>query len=187
VRFTEKGLAFVATREAIVLTAYPDSHMLAVGMGQNDPALKPGDTITLEQAIALYLHEMERISRFLEMLFSSVTLLPQHWDALGSATYNCGTGTMRNNTALIGAVIDYRDNPDDRHKRDLAAFELVQMHPADKPIPFNLSRRCREALVFTAGDYGDVSTVQLWPAGKSPKNTPPDPPQVVPMPTFLRQ
>lgn len=183
-RISEKGYAFVAAREACVLTAYPDSRMLAAGFGQNDPTLKVGDTITLDQAIALFLKEGQRIETFLQKTFSP-NLEQQHVDALFSATYNVGTGTMRDNADLLIAVAAFRAGPADKRLRDLAGLEIIKVHPKDKPVPFNLSRRCREVLVFVSGDYGDLSTMQLWPAGKSPKNTPPDPPTIVPMPRFL--
>jgi hypothetical protein len=98
--------------------------------------------------------------------------------AFGRLVYNIGFGALGRDTELVNAVKAFRTDPRNRELRDAAGFEIVR--------PFNLSRRCREALVFVSGDYGDLSTLQLWEAGKSPKNTPPDPPTVVPMPTFLK-
>ncbi len=181
---SEKGYAFVACREACVLTAYPDSRMLAVGFGQNDPSLKEGDTITMDEAIALFLKEGQRIAAFLEKTFGP--LQQQQADALWSLTYNVGTGTIRDNAPLVAVVKAYVASPKDGRLRDAVGYQILQTHPKDKPVPFNLSRRCREALVFVSGDYGDLRTMMLWPAGKSPKHTPPDPAQVVPMPTFLK-
>jgi GH24 family phage-related lysozyme (muramidase) len=175
---SEKGLAFVACREACSLTAYADTHMLAVGFGQNDPSLKPGDTIALEHAIDLFVNKAKADAIQLTRIFDGVLLDQQHVDSLWSLGYNIGFGALGRDTELVNAVKAFRTDPRNRELRDAAGFEIVR--------PFNLSRRCREALVFVSGDYGDLSTLQLWEAGKSPKNTPPDPPTVVPMPTFLK-
>lgn len=183
---SEKGYARCAAFEACVLTMYPDSKSPAIGFGQNDPNLKPGDTITMDEAIALFLKEGQRIQRFLEKTFGGVDLLQWHVDALFSLAYNVGTGTIRDSFDLLMAIAAFRAAPTDKSLRDLAAMEIIKTHPKDKPMPFNLARRCREALVFVAGDYGDVSKLMLWEAGKSPKNTPADPPIIVPMPTFLK-
>lgn len=182
---SERGLAFVAAREACVLTAYRDSHMLAIGFGQNDPNLKEGDTTTLEHAIALFrTAAFERVVA-LRKIFAGVDL-PQHqFDALFSLLYNCGAGTIaRNSPDLLGAVRAYRANPKDVRFRDHAAYQIILTHPEDKPVPFNLSRRCREVLLFLSEDYGDISTLKFWPAGKSPKHTPPDLVTLIPMPKF---
>jgi GH24 family phage-related lysozyme (muramidase) len=183
----EKGYAFVAAREACVLTMYPDSHNPAIGFGQNDPNLKPGDVITLDRAIALFLKEGQRIAAALEKLFAGFYLTQQQIDALFSTVYNIGLGSLvRANSGLVEAVKSYARHPTSHALRDAAGRLIVDARPENVEPPFNLSRRCREALVFVSGDYGDLSTLQLWPAGKSPKNNPPDPPTLVPMPTFLK-
>jgi len=184
---SEKGYAFVAAREACVLTMYPDSHNPAIGFGQNDPTLKPGDVITLDEAIALFLKEGQRIAAALEKIFAGYDLKQNHVDCLFSVAYNIGTGALARNAPLVDAVKAFATHPTNRLMRDAAGYQIVRANYSDQTGPFNLSRRCREALVFVSGDYGDLSAMQLWPAGKSPKNTPPDPPTVVPMPTFLKR
>lgn len=184
---SEKGYAFVATREACVLTMYPDSHNPAIGFGQNDPNLKPGDVITLDAAIALFVKEGRRIQGALAKLFDGYDLPQRAVDCLFSTTYNIGLGSLtRANSQLVDAVRAFARHPGNRPMRDLAGYQIVQAHPEGAEPPFNLSRRCREAVLFLTGDYGDLSIMQLWPAGKSPRHLPPDPPTVVPMPTFLR-
>jgi GH24 family phage-related lysozyme (muramidase) len=81
---SEKGLAFVACREACSLTAYADTHMLAVGFGQNDPSLKPGDTIALEHAIDLFVSKAKADAIQLTRIFDGVLLDQQHVDSLWS-------------------------------------------------------------------------------------------------------
>lgn len=182
----EKGYAFVAAREACVLTMYPDSHHPAIGFGRNDPSLKPGDTSTLEAEIAWLVTEGERIGAGLAKLFAGYDLKQNAVDALFSTAYNIGLGSLtRANVNLVVAIKAHAANPT-RQTRDAAGWWILQAHPEHVEPPFNLSRRCREALVFLSDDYGDLSTMQLWPAGKSPKNMPPDPPVLVPMPAFLK-
>lgn len=183
---SEKGYAFVAAREACSLTAYADTRMLAVGFGQNDPNLKPGDVITLDQAIALFLKEGQRIALSLTKIFAGYDLKQNVVDACFSTAYNIGLGSFARNEPLVSAVKAYAVHPADRLRRDAAGYQIINANYTLDMGPFNLSRRCREALVFVSGDYGDLSTLKLWPAGKSPKNNPPDLPTLVPMPTFLQ-
>jgi GH24 family phage-related lysozyme (muramidase) len=49
-RLDRNGKLFVAHREAICLGAYSDGVHMSIGMGDNDPTLKPGDRITVKQA-----------------------------------------------------------------------------------------------------------------------------------------
>jgi GH24 family phage-related lysozyme (muramidase) len=185
-RPSEKGYASVAAREACVLTTYPDSHSPAIGFGRNNPSLKPGDTSTLEVEIAWLVKEGERIGAGLAKVFDGFELAQTTIDCLFSTVYNIGSGSLiRGNTELVTAIKAHAVKPA-KQERETAGHWIVQAHPLGVEPPFNLARRCREALVFLAGDYGDLSTMKLWPAGTSPKNTPPDPPQIVPMPTFLK-
>lgn len=179
---SEKGYAFIAAREACVLTMYPDSHNPAIGFGQNDPTLKSGDTITMAQAIDLLVREGTQIAKGLAKAFTDVKLPQNQVDALVCLGYNLGvTGIIRDNPKLVTAVRAYAKEPGNHTLRDLAGMEFITAHPKDGPVPFNFSRRCREALVFTAGDYGDLSTLMVWGTGKDPKH---DKPEFIPMPKF---
>lgn len=180
---SEKGYAFDAQREACVLSVYADSKNPAIGFGLNDPKLKPGDSISMDEAIAALLKEGARIQAFLAMTFAYANLLQSHVDALFSLAYNVGTGTIRDNVDLIKAIAASRTAPDDKHLRDVVGLEIIKTHPPDKPQPFNLGRRCQEAMLFTTGAYGDLSTLLFWDKGKNPHA---DAPQVVPMPKFLK-
>lgn len=181
---SEKGYAFVACREACVLTMYPDSHNPAIGFGQNDPSLKPGDTITLDRAVALFVQEGQRIAAALPKFFPGL-FVEQHVNALFSLVYNVGLGTIRDDDALRDAVAAFLVRGG-TGLLDAVGERILLCHPKDKPVPFNESRRRLEIQLFETGDYGDISKMMLWTAGKSPRNTPPDHPIIVPMPTFLK-
>jgi GH24 family phage-related lysozyme (muramidase) len=185
----QNDLAFVAAREACVLSVYPDSQNPAFGFGQNDPSLKIGDTGTLEHAIDLFKKKAKEIADALDHIFADVHLEQQHIGACWSLMYNIGRGGFTDQHDLIAAIKSYRADPKNRKKRDAVGFGFIcatarGWNFAEKG-PFNFSRRAREALLFVTGDYGDLSTMELWPAGKSPRNNPPDPPTVVPMPQFI--
>lgn len=186
----EKDIAFVAAREACVLSAYQDEHSLAFGYGINTPMLKAGDTFTLAEAGIALVAKMSDNADALDKIFAGVQLLQQHVGALLSLMWNIGTGALTRDHPLVRAVIDFRtlqgsDPLAITALRDIAAYQIIQANFDTKSgHPFNTSRRCREAVLFIEGDYGDISTLKLWPAGTNPKT---DKPQLVPMPTFLTQ
>lgn len=182
---SERGYAFVACREACVLTVYPDTHNPASGFGMNDLTKVVGQTVTMDEAILAFVQEGKRIAAALDRVFAGFDLKQQHVDACFSLAYNIGAGALSRNTGLVGAIKSFCTHPTSRQLRDAAGYQFVRANYSDDAGPFNLSRRCREAILFVSGDYGDLSTLQLWPAGKSPKATPPDPPTLIPMPRFL--
>lgn len=181
---SEQGLAFVAQREAAVLTAYQDSKNLAIGFGWNKPGLKDGDTITLDEAVASFVTLADAIAeKDVNRVFGAAPLSQQVYDAMFSLTYNCGGTQLRKETNLISAVIAYALTPTNKLLRDMAAWHIVNTKFSDVTGPFNLSRRCREALIFTQGDYGQLDMIKVWPVGKNPRS---DPPDIVPMPVFRK-
>lgn len=191
---TEKGFAFTAAREACVLTAHRDTKNLAIGFGLNAPGLKEGDTCSLDEAIAAFVaygtaiceHDVDRV-------FVGLKLLPHQYDALFSLAWNLGGTRLRAASALIYAISQFIEthepagSPAWRKLRDRAGLEIVLARYTDEDGPFNFSRRCREAVLFTTGDYGDLSRIPFWDRGKSPKHEPPDPGTWLPMPTFLKE
>lgn len=180
---SEYGLAFTAQREAFVLTAYVDSpgRPLAIGAGDNDKNLKPGDTITLDEAVRRFVKRAEDFEADLNRVFGAAPLTQEMFDALFSLTYNIGGTQLRKQTELISAVIAYALTPHDRLLRDMAAYHLINAKFSNVTGPFNLSRRCREALIFVSRDYGDLTQIKCWPVGTDPRK---DPPKLIPMPSF---
>lgn len=181
---SNKGLQFNAQREAMVLTAHRDTKNLAIGVGDNAPDLKEGDTITFDEAVARYQKRALDFEADVNRVFGAAPLSQQMYDALFSLTYNIGGTVLRAQKDLISAVIAHALTPGDRVLRDKAAYLLLGVKRTEEGGPFNLSRRCKEALIFINGDYGTLDLLKLWPVGTSPRNNPPDPPQLVPMPVF---
>lgn len=171
---SNNGLAFVAVREACVLTAYWDRHHYAIGFGINDAKLKGGETITLEQAIVDFVKFMEDISRGVSRLFDGVAFLPNMHDAICSAAYNFGVGGLSEQHDLMRSINDLGGFPADADLNGVKeAFEAIEL---------NNHRRKMEAKMFVEGDYGDISTLKLWKAGKNPRV---DAFELMPMPRFL--
>lgn len=175
-----KGKAFIAAREACVLVAYQDSHHLAIGFGDNDPALKAGDTITLAEAVRRMEAKVVPYAEGVAQTFHPRQIPQAKFDALVSVAWNVGVGGLRSDAEFVQAVGEAIDNPRDGRRRDAAGLLLVCVKYTEERGPFNLSRRCREAILFTTGDYGDLSTLELYRG--DPRATAPE---RVPMPKFL--
>lgn len=181
---SEKGLAFVAAREACVLTVYQDTRNPAIGFGVNDATLKPGQTISFEEAQARYVTAAAGYSKSIDKIFEDVNLQQQHKDAIFSTTWNIGATRMRQEVRFGTALREFYKNLTDRTLRDRAAYELLHVRwDLNGWKPFNLSRRCLEAVLFIKGEYHDIDQLSLWREGKVPGR---DMPEMVPMPTFLK-
>lgn len=181
---SNKGLQFIAQREACVLTSHRDTTHLAIGFGINDANLVEGVTITFEEAIAAFLKRIEAEEKSLNIIFKDALLDQHHFDALLSLQWNIGPTKLKGQQRLVSAVEVFCRNKTDKGLRDWAAYQLSHSQFSELTGPFNFSRRCREAIMFIGADYGDLSTLKLWPVGTSPRNDPPDPPEIVPMPVF---
>lgn len=195
---SEKVLAFIAQREGLALSPYYDRRMYAQGYGQNDPSLTADSpAITREQAGAnLVAFVKAHVEAPVNKTFAGVTLRQQHFDGVVSLVYNIGQGSLRDGSPdLLAAIRAFCADLGDARLRDLAAYQITRAVPKTEPPhppiepPFNIGRRCHEALMFLTGDYGDLSTLMFWDAGQKPKpvnGRPADRPAIIPMPTFLQ-
>jgi lysozyme len=158
---SHEGACFIAREEGVVLTVYMDGSVPAVGMGHNDPSLKLGDTITLEQAMAYFKAD---IAKFTAGVLKVLTKpAKQHeLDAMVSLAYNIGLG----NFAKSSVVANF--NSGDKEK---TANSFLLWHKASGKADVLLGRRLREAAMFTKGDYGKIDTVPVWTG--DPKTTKP--------------
>ena len=179
---SERGLAFCAAREACVLRSYLDTKHLAIGFGDNDPSLKEGDTISLDEAVRRYVEKAHSYEASINKIFIGADLSQTTYDALFSLAWNIGATQLRKETQLITAIEAFGSDPKRAYFRDWAGFELTKAK-MDAKGPFNFSRRCREALILINADYGELTTLKLWPAHKTVRV---DPPDLIPMPRFLR-
>lgn len=83
------GKLFLARREGVALGAYQDGVHMSVGMGDNDPSLKPGDTITLKQAFERLEKRLPYFEEKASELFTKEPTQTQ-FNALLSCYYNAG-------------------------------------------------------------------------------------------------
>ena len=94
----ENDLAFTAQREALVQTAYQDSRHLAIGLGINIPGLKPGTTISIEQAVADYVEAAAGYDASIDKIYAGIPITPQIRGALFSLTWNIGATQLKAET-----------------------------------------------------------------------------------------
>lgn len=148
---SHKGVVFLAKEEAIVLAAYQDGEHMSIGAGHNDPALKPGDTISLEKAIALLASDLEsRDAAITRML--KVPVEQHEFDPLVSAYYNAGSKVR-----LVVDLINHGERDE-----AMATMLTYNRTKEGKFKPGLAHRRIREMDVFLFGNYGDLSTVKIW-------------------------
>lgn len=88
-RLDRNGKLFIAHREAIVLGAYQDGPHMSIGMGDNDPTLKPGDTITVKQAFERFARAIAIREKELSRKFTREPSQEQ-FNALFSCFYQSG-------------------------------------------------------------------------------------------------
>lgn len=195
----QNDLAFIAVREGFVASVYSDAHAPANGFGQNDPSLEPGQITTLEAAGGRLISFCAVLAGEIAKLLPPAAHLEQHeFGALLSLAYNVGAGGAYRGRpggglAFQGHLLvslevylvgDDGSDPERRaFLRDMAGKEITRANEDPSTgRPFNASRRWREAILFVAGDYGDLSTLKSWPEGRDPRK---DPPEIIPMPRFI--
>jgi GH24 family phage-related lysozyme (muramidase) len=150
-----KGAIFMLAREAVVLTAYQDGEHLSIGAGDNDPNLKPGDTITVEEAFVRFARAIKSREAIVDKALAKAGIvLPQHqYDALFSGYYQSGTDLLTDVIQAIGtgdykaisvAFLKHDTNKKGEHKHGLH------------------KRRLREATLFETEDYGDLSSIPFY-------------------------
>jgi GH24 family phage-related lysozyme (muramidase) len=164
-RTTWKGIAFIANREALVTTAYPDgfyddgTQKWSIGYGSQTPTVHEGDTITVDEAIQRLKVDVEEREKDVARLVPA-TLPPHQFDALVSLYYQTGYKRMKavakllseNDVIEAGRLMlsdDYitiKDNKTKKWRRSKGLF----------------ARRAREAALIASGEYGDLSTVPYW-------------------------
>ena len=213
--FSEKGLAFIAAKEACALTAYRDTSHLAIGFGQNIKTLKQGDTIEMQQAIDMFLVATAEYADYTRRLFRNYPFEQHHFDACGDVVYNIGPTKMKVETDFFKALDNYfnliaKGPPQTDEQRE--TFLKIRSEAGNAFIPImykernrhhNFERRCLDAVMFTAKAYGNISKLTFYDKGKRPKalrdennkvildeagnvKFPPDVPVEIDMPVFKK-
>lgn len=193
----QNDYAFIACREAFVATTYMDAHNPANGFGQNDSDLQPGQVTTMEAAIARFKAFCTYLDGEIDKVFPNVSFNQHESGAVRSLTYNIGPhgaykdrpgGGLAFQAHLIKTIGAYKaddgkDSAVTAFLRDMVGKEITWVN--EDPItgrPFNASRRWREAILFVAGDYGNVSKLISWGPNKDPKK---DASELIDMPQFV--
>ena len=94
------GQTLIKKFEGLRLTAYQDMvGVWAIGYGHTGPDVKPGLTITQQQADQLLINDLVRFNNGVNALVT-VKLNQNQFDALVSFSYNLGLGSLQNSTLL---------------------------------------------------------------------------------------
>ena len=149
---SDRGVAFIAAHEGVVLEAYPDpatgGDPWTIGVGHTSragpPSVRPGMAITRGEAFEILAADLAVFERAVS---SAVTVpLKQHeFDALVSFAFNVGAGNLRKSTLLR------KLNAGDKSG---AVGEFYKWNRAAGRVLSGLTRRrAEEAALFRGGDY----------------------------------
>jgi lysozyme len=149
---SRNGVLFTGCREAIVLVPYPDGPNLAIGCGHNSAAVRPGDRITVKDALALLKRDLAALEpRLNKELKAPVS--QQQFDCLADLNFNTG------NRFVWQAVKLINDGKADEVPAFLMTcdYNLAGEHKAGL-----LKRRMLEIAVYTHCDYGQLDPLLCW-------------------------
>ena len=176
---SERGRAFIAAREGLRLTAYPDPATggapWTIGVGHTSaagpPAVSPGLRISRKTALAILARDLARFEEAVSAAIR-VPLAAHEFDALVSLAFNIGPGRF------AGSTLARRLNAGDRPGAAAAFGDWTRA--AGRVLPGLVLRRQAERRLFASGDYGAlpkaVAATSLKPAA------PPAPPAPLPEP-----
>lgn len=150
-----KGILAILEEEALVLSTYKDSKgVLTIGVGHTAAAggvaPKPGNRMTIEQAISLFASDLTKFERRVE---KSVGILAVHQnDALVSFDFNTG--------AIDGGSLDEKIKANDFN----AAMDALQQYKKSggRVLPGLVKRRARERAMFERGEYPEVTHIKIY-------------------------
>lgn len=98
-RTSQRGLSLIKSFEGLRLLAYRDAiGVWTIGYGATR-GVKPGMSVTKEQAERMLLNDVQRFEPEVERLVK-VPLAGNQWDALVSFTYNLGAANLESSTLL---------------------------------------------------------------------------------------
>lgn len=96
---SDMGIMLIKNFEGLRLTAYQCSaHVWTIGYGHT-AGVKPGDTITVDQAGQFFRDDLSQFEVAVSSLVS-VPLSQHQFDALVSFTFNLGESNLKNSTLL---------------------------------------------------------------------------------------
>ncbi len=97
-KISNQGIALIKSFEACKLTAYKvvdTEKYYTIGWGHNGADVKEGQTISQDEADALFLSDLQQFVKYTNHYTASLKLNQNQFDALVSFCYNCGPGTLK--------------------------------------------------------------------------------------------
>ena len=151
-----KGILAILDEEAVVLTTYKDSKgVLTIGVGHTAAAgglaPKPGNRMTIEQAISLFASDLAKFERHVEKSVGRSLAAHQN-DALVSFDFNTG--------AIDGGSVDEKIEANNFD----AAMDALQQYKKSGGVtlPGLIKRRARERAMFERGEYPVVTHIKVY-------------------------
>lgn len=140
-QINKAGLDIVRQFEGLRLKAYLcPAKVWTVGFGSTGPHVKPGMTITADQATDLLLQDLERFERFVEAHAGTCT--DNQFSALVSFAFNVGNGALEESTLLRL----HRAGKYDAAKEQFGKW----VRGGGKVLPGLVKRRAAEAALYGA-------------------------------------
>lgn len=97
-KISEQGVTLIKSFESCKLTAYKalstEEHY-TIGWGHYGADVKAGQTISQDEADALFLSDLQQFVKYTNTYTASLKLNQNQFDALVSFCYNCGPGTLK--------------------------------------------------------------------------------------------
>ena len=151
-----KGILAILDEEAVVLTTYKDSKgVLTIGVGHTAAAgglaPKPGNRMTIEQAISLFASDLAKFERHVEKSVGRSLAVHQN-DALISFDFNTG--------AIDGGSVDEKIEANNFD----AAMDALQQYKKSGGVtlPGLVKRRARERAMFERAEYPVVTYIKVY-------------------------
>lgn len=136
---SQAAIDLIKAAEGLRLTAYRDSAgILTIGYGSTG-GIKPGQTITAEQAEAMLVDDLDEAADAVRKLVT-VPLTQGQFDALCSFVFNLGAGRLRDSTLL-------RLLNQGKYGEAAAQFRFWVM-AGGEPLPGLVKRRAAERALF---------------------------------------
>lgn len=136
---SQAAIDLIKAAEGLRLTAYRDSAgILTIGYGSTG-GIKPGQTITPEQAEAMLVDDLDEAADAMRKLVT-VPLTQGQFDALCSFVFNLGAGRLRDSTLL-------RLLNQGKYGEAAAQFRFWVMSGGE-PLPGLVKRRAAERALF---------------------------------------
>ena len=151
-----KGMLAILDEEALVLATYKDSKGVpTIGVGHTAAAgglaPKPGNRLTLDEAISLFTSDLAKFESRVEHAISQNLAAHQN-DALVSFDFNTG--------AIDGGSVDEKINAGNLD----AAMDALQQYKKSggATLPGLVRRRARERAMFERAEYPVVSHIKVY-------------------------